>query len=204
MKWRILFSLAVCATLFLTSGCASFNSMNSKNKIPEACFATCWRLQITPTKYLLTVNISRQTASLFENGAFVKKYSCSTSRFGIGQKENSNRTPLGLHRIAEKIGDGEPAGTIFKSREVVGNVSELGIAAGGITTRILWLDGLEPGFNQGGDVDTHARYIYIHGTGDQKSIGRPASHGCIQLADADLISLFNLLPSGTLVWISEK
>ena len=110
-------------------------------------------------------------------------------------------TPRGLHRIAEKIGDGEPAGTIFKDRQVVGCVAELGVAAGGITTRILWLEGLEPGFNQGGNVDTHDREIYIHGTGDQTSLGRPASHGCIHLSDPDLIALYDLLPSGTLVWI---
>jgi hypothetical protein len=203
MNRHVLISVTSLAAL-LTSGCASLNFMNSKNKIPEACLTTCWRLQVTPTKYLLTVNISKQTVSLFENGVFVKKYPCSTSRFGIGQQENSNFTPLGLHRIAEKIGDGEPAGTIFKSREVVGNVSELGVKAGGITTRIMWLEGLEPGFNQGGSVDTHDRYIYIHGTGDQESIGRPASHGCIHLADPDLIALFDQLPGGTLVWIAKS
>jgi hypothetical protein len=203
MNWRILVSL-LSAMVLLVAGCASFNPMNCNNKIPEACLTTAWRLQVTPTKYLLTVNISEQTVSLFENGAFVKKYPCSTSRFGIGQAEGSNCTPLGLHRIAEKIGDGKPAGTIFKNREIVGHVSELGVAAGGITTRIMWLEGLEPGFNQGGTVDTHHRYIYIHGTGDQESLGKPASHGCIHLADPDLISLFDLLPSGTLVWISER
>jgi len=178
--------------------------MNSKNKIPEACVAVCERWQIAPTQHLLTVNIFEQGASLFERGHFVKKLPCSTSRFGIGQARGSNCTPLGLHGIAEKIGAGEPAGTIFKGRKVVGHVSELGIAAGRITTRILWLEGLEPGFNQGGEVDTHDRYIYIHGTGDQESIGRPDSHGCIQFADADLMALFDLLPSGTLVWIAER
>ncbi|HXE43290.1 MAG TPA: L,D-transpeptidase, partial [Candidatus Baltobacteraceae bacterium] len=76
------------------------------------------------------------------------------------------------------------------------------------TTRILWLEGLEPGLNKGFDgnvnVDSHARYIYIHGTADQSSIGKLTSCGCIHLADADLIPLFDLLPSGTLVWISES
>jgi len=118
--------------------------------------------------------------------------------------EGSNCTPLGLHSIAEKIGAGEPAGTVFKAREIIGHTAQPEFADAKITTRILWLEGLEPGFNQGGDVDTHDRYIYIHGTGDQASIGRPASHGCIHLADADLISLFDLLPSGTLVWIADK
>ena len=181
--------------------------MNSQNKIPEACVAACERWQIAPTPHLLAVNISEQSASLFERGHFVKNFPCSTSRFGIGQARGSNCTPLGLHGIAEKIGAGEPAGTIFKGRKVAGHVSELGVAAGRITTRILWLEGLEPGLNKGFDggvnVDSHARYIYIHGTADQKSIGKPTSCGCIHLADADLIPLFDLLPGGTLVWISE-
>jgi L,D-transpeptidase catalytic domain len=203
MNWRVLIPVMSVAVL-LTSGCASLRFMNSKNKVPEACLATCGRLKIEPTSFILTVNISRQTVSLFEDNKFVKKFRCSTSRFGIGQIEGSNRTPLGLHRIAEKIGGGEPAGTVFKAREIIGHTSQPEFADAKITTRILWLEGLEPGFNQGGNVDSHARYIYIHGTGDQATIGRPASFGCIHLADADMISLFDLLPSGTLVWIAER
>ena len=177
--------------------------------------SACKKQSINPTPFLLTVNIAGQTVSLFENVSaslrpgvenfqFVKKLSASTSRFGIGQVEGSNCTPLGLHRIAEKIGAGEPAGTVFKGRKIVGHTSQPEFADAKITTRILWLDGLEPGFNRGGNVDSHARYIYIHGTADQKSLGRPASHGCIHLADADLIPLFDLLPVDTLVWIGEK
>lgn len=176
--------------------------MNST--IPAACLETCERLDIPPTEYVLAVNISRQAVGLFENGKFLKQFPCSTSRFGIGQIEGSNCTPLGLHCIAEKIGGGEPAGTVFKSRQVIGNTSQPEFADAKITTRIMWLEGLEPGFNQGTNVDSHARYIYIHGTGDQKSIGEPASHGCIHLADADLLWLFDRLPSGTLVWIGEN
>ena len=161
----------------------------------------CKKHNIAPTQFILIVNITEQTVSLFEQNEFVKKFSCSTSRFGIGQAEGSNRTPLGLHRIAEKIGAGEPAGTVFKSRKTIGHTSQPEFADAKITTRILWLEGLEPGFNRGGNVDSHARYIYIHGTANQMSIGKPASSGCIHLADADLIPLFDLLPSGTLVWI---
>jgi hypothetical protein len=166
--------------------------------------SACEKNGIAPTQFILLVNVTGQTVSLFEQNQFVKKFACSTSRFGIGQTEGSNRTPLGLHRIAEKIGAGEPAGTVFKARQIIGHTSQPELADAKITTRILWLEGLEPGFNRGGNVDSHARYIYIHGTADQKSIGRPASHGCIHLADADLIPLFDLLPSGTLVWISER
>ena len=73
-----------------------------------------------------------------------------------------------------------------------------------ITSRILWLEGLEPGLNRGEGIDSFARYIYIHGTGDEPSIGRPASHGCVQLAANDLIPLYDRLPIGTLVWITER
>ena len=131
-----------------------------------------------------------------------RRYRISTSRFGLGQSEGSNRTPLGLHRIVEKIGGGWPAGTVFNGRQPIGYTWK-GLPDAKITTRILWLDGLEPGFNRGGNVDSHARYIYLHGTADQLSLGRPASCGCIHLADADLIPLFDKLPSGTLVWISN-
>jgi hypothetical protein len=196
--------LLMSAAVLLASGCANLRFMNSPKNIPETCLATCARLNIAPPKFILVVHVSSQTLSLFEDGRFVKKYHCSTSRFGIGQVEGSNRTPLGLHRIAEKIGAGEPAGTVFQSRLVVGHTSQPELAGAKITTRILWLEGLEPGFNQGGDVDSHHRYIYIHGTADQASIGRPATCGCIHLADADLIPLFDLLPAGTLVWIAER
>ena len=114
----------------------------------------------------------------------------------------SNGTPLGLHRIVEKIGGGWPVGTVFKGRRPIGYTWR-GMPDAKITTRILWLEGLERGFNRGGSVDSHDRYIYIHGTADQTSIGKPASCGCIHLADVDLIPLFDLLPTGTLAWIER-
>jgi len=175
-------------------------------------FCSCTEHGIVPGQFLLMVSVADQTVSLFENTSIpqrldyklLKRYPCSTSRFGIGQIEGSNQTPLGLHRIAEKIGGGVPAGTVFKARKAIGHTSQPEFADAKITTRILWLEGLEPGHNQGGKVDSHARYIYIHGTADQASIGKPASCGCIHLADADIIPLFDLLPSETLVWICES
>src|SRR5208282_1194625 len=127
----------------------------------------------------------------------------STSCVGISQLAGSNGTPLGLHRVVEKIGGGWPVGTVFKGRQPIGYTWQ-GMPDAKITTRILWLEGLEPGFNRGGNVDSHARYIYIHGTGDQTTIGRPMSCGCIHLAGADLIPLFDKLPDGTLVWIANR
>ena len=133
---------------------------------------------------------------------FRKRFRISTSRFGVGQRAGSNQTPLGLHRIAEKIGGGQPLGTVFRSRQVIG-LTWRGHPDAAIVHRIFWLEGLEPGLNRGGDVDTHARYIYIHGTGDEPTLGRPASRGCIHLSGADLLPLFDLLPSGSLVWIDR-
>ncbi|MGC9941853.1 MAG: L,D-transpeptidase [Verrucomicrobiota bacterium] len=174
----------------------------------ENCLRACERHGVAPTAFLFVINIATQTALLFEKDAGTwrrrETMSCSTSRFGIGQQAGSNCTPLGLHCIAEKIGAGEPAGAVFKARKVIGHTSQPEFAGAKITTRILWLEGLEPEFNRGGDVDTHARYVYIHGTADQQSVGAPASHGCIHLADAELIPLFDLLPGGTLVWVCEK
>ena len=170
----------------------------------EKLLLACDKHGVVPTRFILVVSVADQTLSLFEERQLVKKFPCSTSRFGIGQQEGSNCTPLGLHRIVEKFGAGEPAGTVFKARQVVGHTSQPEFADAKITTRILWLEGLEPGLNRGGNVDSHARYIYIHGTADQAGIGKPGSSGCIHLADGDLIPLFDLLPGGTLVWICDQ
>jgi hypothetical protein len=181
--------------------------MPNLKKLSPDFFCACEKNSIVPTRFILSINIAKQIVSVFKENKFVKELPCSTSRFGIGQREGSNCTPLGLHRIMEKIGAGEPAGTAFKSRKIIGHTSQPEFKDAKITTRILWLEGLEPGLNKGFDdgvnVDSHARYIYIHGTADQSSITKPTSYGCIHLADADLIPLFDSLPSGTLVWISE-
>lgn len=209
MKARWFIFMASAVLLFLQIGCADLQRLTvTQRGLPAEMFATCQRLDITPTKYVLTVNIAEQSAALYVDGWRTKEFVCSTSRFGIGEAKNSFCTPRGLHGIAEKIGDGASPGTIFKERKVVGHVAQRGIKAGGITTRIMWLEGLEPGFNRGKNsagvnVDTHDREIYIHGTGDQQSLGRTASLGCIHFADPDLIALYDLLPSGTLVWLSE-
>jgi hypothetical protein len=198
------------------------------SRLLEKFLIACKKHDVVPTRFTLVVSVANQTVSLFEKTVaavydcrskkkspsnspavtdcryiFLKKFRCSTSRFGIGQAEGSNCTPLGLHRIGEKIGGGWPVGTVFNSRKPVGYTWQ-GMPDAKITTRILWLEGLEPGFNRGGKVDSHARYIYIHGTGDEMTLGRPASCGCIHLAADDLIPLFDKLPAGTLVWISES
>ncbi len=188
--------------------------MNASHLLTD-CLRRCQKLSIAPTQFIFGASVATQTAWLFKQASgsgaqgtdaayqFTKTVRISTSKFGIGQIKGSHKTPLGLHRIAEKIGDGCEAGTVFKHRHAIGHLRD-GLPLASITTRILWLEGLEEGFNRGGDVDTYSRYIYIHGFGDQESLGAPTSLGCIHLADADLIPLYDLLASGTLVWIAEK
>ncbi len=121
--------------------------------------------------------------------------------------KDSLGTPRGLHEIAERIGAGQPPGMVFKARVPTGrHFSELPAAETEpnlITTRILWLRGLEPGVNQGGNVDTHARYIYIHGTNHGDRIGEPLSSGCVLMRDLDIIELHEEVRSGDLVWIED-
>jgi hypothetical protein len=121
----------------------------------------------------------------------------------MGQLAGSHRTPLGLHRVAQKIGGGWPLGTIFRSRQVAGFLWH-GQPQAAIVHRILWLEGLEPGFNRGGRVDTRARFIYIHGFSDESTLGRPASRGCVHMGAADLLPLFDQLRRGALVWITDR
>ena len=184
-------------------------------RLPEAIQRVALRRGILPSRSILVVSVATQTMLLFErvNGlatmarfpryAFSRRFVVSTSRFGIGQVEGSNQTPLGLHRIARKAGGGHPIGTVFKGRRPVGFTWQ-GQPDGAIAHRILWLEGLEPGLNRGGNVDTFQRYVYIHGFGDEMTLGRPQSCGCIHLAAADLMPLYERLPVGTLVWIGER
>jgi len=186
--------------------------MKLKAELPPEAVRACARNGVAPTRYFLAINIARQTTTLFSRPMvhskasrhkLVKHLRCSTSRYGIGEVANSNMTPRGLHRVAKKVGGGWPTGTAFESRKVVGFTWD-GKPQAEITTRILWLEGLEPGLNRGENIDSYQRYIYIHGTGNETKLGRPASAGCVHLAAQDLMPLYDLLPEGTLVWISER
>jgi len=160
------------------------------------------KLLADPQELFLVVSIEQQTLFVCSNNAIVERYNASTSRFGNGNRENSLKTPLGVHRIKEKYGANAPAGRIFRDREDTGedwdhkqNGDNL------ILTRILRLEGLEQGINKGGGVDSYERYIYIHGTGREDLIGTPLSHGCVVLRNHDVIRLFDRVKEGTLVYI---
>jgi hypothetical protein len=146
------------------------------------------------------IGIRQQTLWLLDAKARFRPMRCSTSRFGTGQREGSFCTPLGLHRVAAKIGGGWPIGTVFENRAPAGLTWD-GLPFAPIAHRIFWLEGLEQGCNRGGDVDSYKRCIYIHGVGDESTLGRPASRGCIHLSANDLLPLYDEIPVGTLVWI---
>jgi len=130
------------------------------------------------------------------------RYDSSTSRFGTGIRENSFKTPPGIHRICEKIGEGAPMGRIFTERRDTG-VDWDGISGGDnlILTRILRLEGLEEGINRGKGVDSFERCIYIHGTNREDLAGTPISHGCLCLRNQDIVRLFDTVPEGMIVYI---
>ena len=154
------------------------------------------------------VRISTSTLQFFKNDSLVKSYVISTSKLPPSNVANSLGTPRGLHEVAERIGAGQPPGMVFKGRVPTGR-HYLEVAEGHpdsgnlITSRILWLRGLEPGVNTGGNVDTHARYIYIHGTQREDKIGEPLSAGCILMRNADIVELYDHVRAGDLVWIAD-
>ncbi len=160
------------------------------------------------TDVVLVVDVSRQRLAWYRNGKLVKTYPVSTAEKGVGNRDGSLQTPLGLHVVREKIGDQAPLAAIFRSRKPTGEIAAIEtrprhLDEDLVTTRILWLGGLEPGVNQGGDVDSYQRYIYIHGTPEEGLIGRPASHGCVRMKNRDVAELYSQVPEGALVWIVE-
>lgn len=146
----------------------------------------------------IDISIKDQRLTLTRNGKKLRSFPISSSRFGIGTEEGSNKTPLGNFQIAQKIGHDAAPGTIFKSRVPLGPDDPLPETEDFVTTRILWLDGMDPE-----NANTRDRHIYIHGTKHEDKIGSPDSHGCIRMRNADVIELFDLVDETTQVVIRE-
>ena len=154
----------------------------------------------------IEIDISLQRLYLVDNSTIISSYPISSSKYGEGSKQNSFKTPLGSHMIKEMIGDQVPKNTIFISR--INTQREAKIIHDQensdndyVTTRIMWLDGMEDGKNKGKGVDSYNRYIYIHGTHEEGLIGQKASHGCIRMFNSDVIELFSVVKKGTKVYI---
>jgi len=157
----------------------------------------------------IEISIKNQTLKLFgQQGEVLLQRSISSAKNGAGCLKNSYCTPIGSHIIRAKIGGGAAPNAIFRGRRPTGEIctTELMEQQPGrdwILTRILWLSGTEVGKNRLGNVDTMQRYIYIHGSPDSVEMGNPGSHGCIRMHNADVITLFDLVPVGTPVNITE-
>jgi len=155
---------------------------------------------------LISIDIRTQTLALVIDGTVADTYQVSTSKYGAGCRQDTGCTPTGWHIVAQKIGADETIGTVFKGRRAIGITEDLrsGKDDDLITSRILWLSGLQARFNQGGQVDSKNRYIYIHGTAQEHLLGEPVSEGCIRMANTNVIELFNRVDIGTAVFIGQE
>jgi L,D-transpeptidase YbiS len=158
------------------------------------------RYTFSMSEYRIVVRVRDQEADVFRGAQLLRTFRVSTGKNGLGCERGSLKTPHGRLRVAQKVGDGHELGTVFKDRVPTGEVwtpaappTEKDL----ITTRILWLEGIEPH-----NANTFAREVYFHGTNREDRIGTPASHGCIRLTNRDVVELYELVPVGTIVEIS--
>lgn len=145
----------------------------------------------------VVISVKDQRMLLIKEGRPVKSYPVSTSKFGLGDRRGSNCTPIGRMEVAKKIGNGAPSGAVFKSRQRTGEI--LPPNAPGrdpIVSRILWLRG-----KQDSTRNAFSRYIYIHGTPEEYTIGQPRSYGCIRMKSNDVIDLYKKLGVGSEVHV---
>ena len=176
----------------------------------HAQLASPMRIQTPPPDLQppqIHVSVANQELRLVLADGTQLRYAVSTAANGTGCTEGSHCTPTGRHRVRLKIGEGCPVNAVFRRRRPTGEVLTPALAAqfpdrDWILSRILWLEGLDPGLNRGGPVDTLRRFVYIHGTADEHLIGQRASHGCIRMRNDDIVELFGLVPPGTVVYIA--
>jgi hypothetical protein len=147
----------------------------------------------------VVVSVKEQKLAIYNReGSVAKEYPVSTSKFGVGDKPGTYGTPLGVHEVVAKIGHGAPSGAVFKSRKWTGEVIKPDAPGRDpIVSRIMWLRGMEKE-----NKNAYGRCIYIHGTGEERNIGKPVSYGCIRMKSRDVIDLFDRLPIGSRVLVT--
>jgi len=152
------------------------------------------------TVHHIVISIPEQRMLVFDGEQPIAQFQVSTSRFCLGDRPGSHGTPLGELEIARKIGGGAPAGAVFKNQHPTGEIIQPGTPGRDpIVSRILWLRGLEDC-----NRNAYSRYIYIHGTAAEGSIGTPASFGCIRMRSADVIQLYDIVGIGAKVEITQE
>lgn len=194
--------------------CILKTTPQSYSNIAQAVHYEANKQGVEMTQKFLYISIADRKLYYFENDQLVKSSTISTSKNAYSVEEGSLGTPLALHKIADKIGDNQPIGTVFQSRAPIGkNYTQCVPSASGgcsITTRIMRLRGFEQGYNAGQcahkpqkSCDSYDRYIYIHGTNVDDNIGTPKSAGCINLTNKEVLELFNLVEEGSIVLIDR-
>lgn len=197
--------------IFLLLSLTSFQKVSIANTSPDPLVSFLKEyLKIkyngVPFSKFIYVAAKRQRLYLIDGDSIVKSYRISTAENGIGNLSGSYQTPEGLHKVAEKVGDGLPLNTVIKSKiatdqKVTPIVKAKKDATDYITTRVIHLRGLEDGVNAGEDKDSYSRGIFIHGTQEEGLLGTAASKGCIRMSNKDIIELFDSVEVGTFVII---
>lgn len=151
------------------------------------------------TRHQIVISTRDQKLAVLDRGTLLATYPISTSKFGLGDYRRSSRTPLGQLEVAKKIGDNAPLGAVFKDRVRTGEiVAPNSPGRDPIVTRILWLRG-----HEAQNANAFGRYIYIHGTPEERLIGTPASYGCIRMRSTDVVQLYNIVGVGAAVTIVD-
>jgi hypothetical protein len=156
----------------------------------------------------LEIDIPAQALTMRRGEEVLSHFPVSTALAGAGQRQGSGQTPLGWHYVRAAIGGNSPLKSVFRGRRPTGEIFDAALSASQperdwILSRILWLCGLEAGYNRGGNVDSQRRFIYLHGTPSDQPMGQALSHGCIRLRDDDLLVVFAFAVPGTPVWIHD-
>ena len=154
----------------------------------------------------ILINTQKQVLNCFEQGKLCSSYPISTGKNGLGEQQGSECTPRGWHQVHAVLGRYHPANAVFVARQWTGELYTEVLGKryperDWILTRIIQLDGLEPGYNRGGEVDTLKRFIYIHGTPDKTKLGAPGSRGCIRMNNSDIILLAEWVSVGAQVCV---
>lgn len=220
MKTRLL--IIICLTLWVLPKNPAYTSVskNSTFKItvpePEEQDVISYLKGFVPQKYasevfdnFLYVSIKKQKMYHIVNDRIQHSYLIGGAKNGVGNKLGSNKTPLGLHTIAKKYGYAIPTGGLFVERRYTGKICTVHdekycVGKDDVTTRILWLQGEEPGVNKGGDIDSFIRNIYIHGTPEEGLIGTPSSKGCVRMKNEEVKEVFEYAYIGMKVLILEE
>ena len=155
---------------------------------------------LTATRNQIIISVRDQKMTVVKTDHTRVVFPISTSKFGLGDRRGTYATPTGELAVAAKIGGGAPVGSVFHGRVRTGEIVKVDAPGrDAIVTRILALKGLEASNSQ-----AFSRGIYIHGTPEERNIGRPTSYGCIRMRSKDVVTLYDMVRVGARVQIIDS